>query len=220
MTKASTNVRIDIVSDVVCPWCVIGFKQLLRALVRLGDEVEVELHWHPFELNPQMPPEGQDLREHIGEKYGTTPGQSQAARMRLTEIAESLGVEFRFHEGMRIHNTFRAHQLLHWAGEQGKQTELEQALFESYFTRQENVDDEQVLVAAAGRAGLDEKEAGAVLNDGRYADTVRDLQRSWLSKGIHAVPSFILNQRYLIPGAQDPEVFVAALNKLPDEEAA
>jgi predicted DsbA family dithiol-disulfide isomerase len=220
MTKASTNVRIDIVSDVVCPWCVIGFKQLQQALVRLGDEVEVELHWHPFELNPQMPPEGQDLREHIGEKYGTTPGQSQAARTRLTEIAESLGVEFRFHEGMRIHNTFRAHQLLHWAGEQGKQTELELALFESYFTRQENVDDEEVLLAAAGRAGLDEKEAKAVLNDRRYVDTVREQQRFWLSKGIHAVPSFILNRRYLIPGAQEPDVFVAALNKLLDEEAA
>jgi predicted DsbA family dithiol-disulfide isomerase len=220
VTRSVPTLRIDIVSDVVCPWCVIGFKQLQRALVELGDEVEVEIHWHPFELNPQMPPEGQDLREHIGQKYGTTHEQSHAARMRLTEIAESLGVEFRFYEGMRIHNTFKAHQLLHWAGEQGKQTELELALFESYFTRQENVDDGEVLVAAAGRAGLNEKEAGAVLNDGRYVDTVREQQRFWLSNGIHAVPSFILNQRYLIPGAQDPEVFVAALSKLLDEEAA
>jgi predicted DsbA family dithiol-disulfide isomerase len=213
-------VRIDIVSDVVCPWCIIGFKQLQRALMELGDEVEVELHWHPFELNPQMPPEGQDLREHIGQKYGTTPEQSQAARMRLTQIAESLGIEFRFYEGMRIYNTFRAHQLLHWAGEQGKQTELEMALFESYFSRQENVGDEEVLAAVAGHAGLGEDEARAVLNDGRYVDTVRDQQRFWLSKGIHAVPSFIFNQRYLIPGAQDPEVFAAALNKLLGEEAA
>jgi predicted DsbA family dithiol-disulfide isomerase len=220
VTRSVPTLRIDIVSDVVCPWCVIGFKQLQRALVELGDEVEVEIHWHPFELNPQMPPEGQDLREHIGQKYGTTHEQSHAARMRLTEIAESLGVEFRFYEGMRIHNTFKAHQLLHWAGEQGKQTELELALFESCFTRQENVDDGEVLVAAAGRAGLNEKEAGAVLNDGRYVDTVREQQRFWLSNGIHAVPSFILNQRYLIPGAQDPEVFVAALSKLLDEEAA
>jgi predicted DsbA family dithiol-disulfide isomerase len=219
-TRSVPTLRIDIVSDVVCPWCVIGFKQLQRALEQLRDDVEVELHWHPFELNPQMPPEGQDLQEHIGEKYGTTPEQSHAARMRLTEIAESLGVEFRFYEGMRIHNTFRAHQLLHWAGDQGKQTELEQALFESYFTRQENVDDEQVLVTAAGRAGLDEKEAGAALNDKRYVDTVREQQRFWLSRGIHAVPSFILDRRYLIPGAQNPDVFVAALRKLLDEKAA
>ena len=220
MTESSATVRIDIVSDVVCPWCIIGFKQLQRALVGLGDEVEAELHWHPFELNPQMPPEGQDLREHIGEKYSTTPGQSHAARMRLTEIAESLGVEFRFYEGMRIHNTFRAHQLLHWAGEQGKQTELELALFESYFSREENVDDLDVLVAAAGRAGLDEEQARAVVTDGRYAEAMREEQRFWLSKGIHAVPSFILDQRYLIPGAQDPEVFVTALRRLLEEKAA
>ena len=108
MTSTSKSIRIDIVSDVVCPWCVIGFKQFQRALTQLADEVDVDLHWHPFELNPQMPPEGQDLREHIGQKYGTTPAQSDAARMRLTQVAESLGVEFRFYEGMRIYNTFRA----------------------------------------------------------------------------------------------------------------
>ena len=113
-----------------------------------------------------------------------------------------------------------AHQLLHWAGEQGKQTELELALFESYFSREENVDDADVLVAVAGRAGLEEEEARAALNDGRYMDTVRNQQRFWLSKGIHAVPSFVLDQRYLIPGAQDSEVFVAALRRLRDEKAA
>jgi predicted DsbA family dithiol-disulfide isomerase len=215
-----TPLRIDIVSDVVCPWCIIGFTQLQRALTQLGDEVEVDLHWHPFELNPQMPAEGQELREHLAQKYGTSVAQSQAARARLTQIAESLGVEFRFYEGMRMHNTFRAHQLLHWAGEQGKQTELELALFETNFSRGENVDDPEVLAAAAGRAGLDEDGARAVLQDGPYADTVREEQRFWLSKGIHAVPSFILDGRYLIPGAQDPEVFVAALRRLLDEKAA
>ena len=215
-----TPLRIDIVSDVVCPWCIIGFTQLQRALTQLGDEVEVDLHWHPFELNPQMPAEGQELREHLAQKYGTSVAQSQAARARLTQIAESLGVEFRFYEGMRMHNTFRAHQLLHWAGEQGKQTELELALFETNFSRGENVDDAEVLAAAAGRAGLDEDGARAVLQDGPYADTVREEQRFWLSKGIHAVPSFILDGRYLIPGAQDPEVFVAALRRLLDEKAA
>ena len=220
MSTAMTPLRIDIVSDVVCPWCFIGFTQLQRALAQLGDEVEVDLHWHPFELNPQMPAEGQELREHLAQKYGTSVAQSQAARARLTQIAESLGVEFRFYEGMRMHNTFRAHQLLHWAGEQGKQTELELALFETNFSRGENVDDPEVLAAAAGRAGLDEDGARAVLQDGPYADTVREEQRFWLSKGIHAVPSFILDGRYLIPGAQDPEVFVAALRRLLDEKAA
>ena len=220
MSTATTPLRIDLVSDVVCPWCIIGFTQLQRALTQLGDEVEVDLHWHPFELNPQMPAEGQELREHLAQKYGTSVAQSQAARARLTQIAESLGVEFRFYEGMRMHNTFRAHQLLHWAGEQGKQTELELALFESNFSRGENVDDPEVLAGAAGRAGLDEDGARAVLHDGRYVDIVREEQRFWLSKGIHAVPSFILDGRYLIPGAQDPEVFVAALRRLLDEKAA
>ena len=220
MSIQTTPLRIDIVSDVVCPWCIIGFKQLQRALAELGDEVEVDLHWHPFELNPQMPPEGQELREHLAQKYGTSAAQSLAARARLTQIAESLGVEFRFYEGMRIHNTFRAHQLLHWAAEQGKQTQLELALFESYFSREENVNDPNVLTGAAGRAGLDEEEAAALLRDGRYADTVREEQRFWLSKGIQAVPSFILDQRYLVSGAQDPAVFVAALHKLLEENAA
>jgi len=220
MTEAPKSIRIDIVSDVVCPWCIIGFKQLQRALGELGDEVEADLHWHPFELNPQMPAEGQDVREHLAQKYGTTTAQSHAARTRLTQIAESLGFEFRYSDAMRICNTFRAHQLLHWAGEQGKQTDLELSLFESYFSREENVDDLDVLVAAAGRAGLDEELARAVMTDGRYADGVREEQRFWLSKGIHAVPSFILDGRYLIPGAQDPDVFVAALRRLVAEKAA
>jgi len=220
MTEAPKSIRIDIVSDVVCPWCIIGFKQLQRALGELGDEVEADLHWHPFELNPQMPPEGQDVREHLAQKYGTTTAQSHAARTRLTQIAESLGFEFRYSDAMRICNTFRAHQLLHWAGEQGKQTDLELALFDSYFSREEDVDDLDVMVAAAGRAGLDEELARAVVADGRYADAVREEQQFWLGKGINAVPSFILDGRYLIPGAQDPEIFVAALRRLVSEKAA
>lgn len=220
MAETSKSIRIDIVSDVVCPWCVIGFKQLGQALEQLGDEVDADLHWHPFELNPQMPPEGQDLREHLAQKYGTTAAQSHAARERLTGIAKSLGVEFRFYDGMRVRNTFRGHQLLHWAGEQGRQTDLELALFDSYFSREEDVDDLDVMVAAAGRAGLDEELARAVVADGRYADAVREEQQFWLGKGINAVPSFILDGRYLIPGAQDPEIFVAALRRLVSEKAA
>lgn len=220
MTDASNSIRIDIVSDVVCPWCIIGFKQLQQALAKLGDEVDVDLHWHPFELNPQMPPEGQDVREHVAQKYGSTPAQSEAVRARLSQIAGPLGFEFCFYEGMRIRNTFKAHQLLHWAGEQGKQTDLELSLFESYFSREEAVDDVDVLVTAAGRAGLDEAVARDVVTDGRYADAVREEQRFWLGKGIHAVPSFILDGRYLIPGAQDPDVFVAALRRLVSEKAA
>jgi len=220
MSAPPSKIRIDIVSDVVCPWCIIGYKQLQVALSRLNGEVDADVHWHPFELNPMMPPEGQELREHMGQKYGTNPQQSDAARARLTALGDSLGFSFSFYEGQRIYNTFLAHQLLAWAAQHRKQSSLEMALFESYFSKQENVGDEKVLASVAGRAGLDEIEAAALLEDGRYAADVREHQRFWLSKGIQAVPSFILDRRYLIPGAQDPDVFVAAFEKLTEEAAA
>jgi len=219
MTTPPAKIRIDIVSDVVCPWCVIGYKQLQEALSRLEGEVEAEIHWHPFELNPMMPPEGQELREHMGQKYGTNRQQSDAARERIAKVGNALGFSFNFYEGQRIYNTFLAHQLLKWAEQQGKQAELELALFESYFSQQENVGEAKVLAEVASRVGLDQVEAAAVIEDGRYAAEVREHQRFWLSKGIQAVPSFILDRRYLIPGAQDPDVFVAALEKLSEEEA-
>lgn len=219
MTIPPAKIRIDIVSDVVCPWCVIGYKQLQEALSRLEGAVEAELYWHPFELNPMMPPEGQELREHMGQKYGTNRQQSDAARERLAKVGDALGFSFNFYEGQRIYNTFLAHQLLKWAEQQGKQSELELALFESYFSQQQNVGEEKVLAEVASRVGLDQAEAAAVLEDGRYEAEVREHQRFWLSKGIQAVPSFILDRRYLIPGAQDPDVFVAALEKLSEEEA-
>lgn len=220
MSAAPTPIRIDIVSDVVCPWCVIGYKQLQEALRRLEGEVEAEIRWHPFELNPMMPPEGQELREHMTEKYGTNRQQSDAARSRLASVGDSLGFSFNFYEGQRIYNTFLAHQLLKWAEQEGKQSELELALFESYFSNQENVGDEATLAQVAGRVGLDEAEAAALLDDGRFARDVREHQRFWLSKGIQAVPSFVLDGRFLIPGAQNPEVFVAAIEKLTAGEAA
>ena len=220
MTTPPAKIRIDIVSDVVCPWCVIGYKQLQEALSRLEGAVEAEIHWHPFELNPMMPPEGQELREHMGQKYGTNRQQGDAARDRLGKVGDSLGFSFNFYEGQRIYNTFLAHQLLKWAEQKGKQSELELALFESYFSKQENVGDEKLLAEVAGRVGLDRAEAAAVLEDGRYAADVREHQRFWLSKGIQAVPSFILERRYLIPGAQNPDVFVAAVEKLTEDTAA
>ena len=220
MSSPPAKIRIDIVSDVVCPWCVIGYKQLQEALSRLEGAVEAEIHWHPFELNPMIPSEGQELREHMGQKYGTNRQQGDAARDRLGKVGDSLGFSFNFYEGQRIYNTFLAHQLLKWAEQKGKQSELELALFESYFSKQENVGDEKLLAEVAGRVGLDRAEAAAVLEDGRYAADVREHQRFWLSKGIQAVPSFILERRYLIPGAQNPDVFVAAVEKLTEDTAA
>lgn len=211
-------IRVDLVSDVVCPWCVVGFKQFEEALARLDGEVAVDLYWHPFELNPLMPEEGQDLREHMQQKYGSTQAQSDAGRKRLSDLGDSLGFSFNFYEGMRIYNTFRAHQLIRWAEGQGKQSDMELALFESYFSKEENVGDLETLAGVAERVGLDSDEARAALEEERFADPVREQQRFWLRQGIQAVPSFVLDRRFLIPGAQDPEVFVSALERITSGE--
>ncbi|WOJ97751.1 DsbA family oxidoreductase [Congregibacter brevis] len=207
-------------SDVVCPWCVIGYKQFEKALAALPGRFDVTVHWRPFELNPNMPAEGQDLREHIAQKYGSSAEQSQQARSRLSSIGESLGFHFDYYEGMRVVNTFRAHQLLHWAEEQGKQTELKMALFSAFFSQRQDVSDDQVLVSAAGSVGLSENDAQGVLSGGSYADAVREDQRWWLDREIHAVPAFIFNDKYSVLGAQEADTFVRVLTKLEAKAAA
>jgi predicted DsbA family dithiol-disulfide isomerase len=215
MTQQSTlPLRIDIVSDVVCPWCIIGYKQLQRALAQMEGRFTVDIHWQPFELNPQMPPRGQELREHIALKYGTTPEQSRGARSRLTELGASLGFSFDYFDGMRIYNTFLAHQLLHWAAHTGKQTELKLALFEAFFSRRENVGDPNMLALIATRAGLDQQQALEVLESGRYAREVRREQARWLDQEVHAVPMFYFNNSFPVPGAQEAQTFVRVLEKL------
>ncbi len=211
---------IDIVSDVVCPWCIIGFKQLQRALEQFGDGTQVDLHWHPFELNPQLPQEGQHLREHLSQKYGTTLEQSKAARQRLTQIGEDLGFTFRYDDEMRIYNTFQAHQLLHWADGQGQQTQLKLALFEAYFTRQEDISNRSVLLSAVERVGLDKTQAEFVLRDGRYRDTVSSSEQDWLNRGVRGVPTFIFDNQYLASGARGQDYFVTAIADLLSKKAA
>jgi predicted DsbA family dithiol-disulfide isomerase len=215
MTQAPRlDLQIDIVSDVVCPWCVVGYKQLEKALAGMSDKVRPVIRWHPFELNPNMPPEGQNLREHILQKYGGSAGQSSGARDRLTALGESLGFRFDYHDQMRMVNTFRAHQLLHWAGEKGVQTGLKMALFAAFFSDRQNVNDEKVLVAAAESVGLDGSEAAAVLADERYAVIVREEQEYWRDQDVYAVPTFFFQRKFPIPGAQEPETFVRLLEKI------
>lgn len=212
--------HVDIVSDVVCPWCIIGYKQLMKALASLPGQFDVTIRWHPFELNPGMPPQGQDLREHLVHKYGITAEQSQGARARLSALGASLGFTFDYFEGMRMVNTFRAHQLLYWAGEEGRQTTLKLALFEAFFSCREDVDDPGLLADVAARAGLDAGQASAILSDQRYAQVVREEQQYWLDKEVHAVPTFYFQQQYLIPGAQESEAFVRLLKKIQSRAAA
>ena len=198
----------------MCPWCVIGYKQFEKALAALPGRFDVTVHWRPFELNPQMPAEGQDLREHIAQKYGSTAEQSQQARARLTSIGDSLGFHFDYFDGMRVVNTFRAHQLIHWAASQGKQTELKLALFSAFFSQRQDVSDDEVLLSVAESVGLPRAEAQDVLTTGSLAQDVREDQRWWLDREIHAVPAFIFNDKYSVLGAQEADTFVKVLNKL------
>jgi predicted DsbA family dithiol-disulfide isomerase len=212
--------RVDLVSDVVCPWCVIGYLQLSKALAERAGQIDLELHWHPFELNPDMPPQGQGLREHMAQKYGASSEQSRSARSRLEEMGESLGFRFNYSDQTRMVNTFRAHQLLHWAGEKGCQTALQMSLFDAFFTQQLDVNDSQVLEACAVAVGLAGDEAAEVLDSGVYADEVRAQQQHWLGEGIHAVPCFVVDQQYMVQGAQDAAAFGRMLDKLLTQSAA
>ena len=206
--------RIDIVSDVMCPWCIIGYKQLSQALEAAG--TEHELHWHPFELNPEMPAEGQNTREHIAEKYGSTPEQSEQSRQHMTALAHDLGFDFEWTETSRMHNTFNTHQLLHWAGLQGRKHDLKMALFTAHFTEQRNLSDDAVLADVAGEIGLDRAEAAAVLEDQRFADEVRGEEQFWQQQGISGVPAVVFDRKHLVTGAQGVENYTNILAQLAD----
>jgi predicted DsbA family dithiol-disulfide isomerase len=213
-------VRIDFVSDVVCPWCVIGLKALEQALDKASDVVTADIHFQPFELNPGMPPEGQNIAEHVAQKYGADPERSRGTRDLIKNSAAALGFTINSGPDSRIWNTFDAHRLLHWAALEGKQAELKNALFEAYFTDGQNPGATDVLVAAAEKAGLDGAAAREVLTSGRYIDEVRADERFWREQGVNAVPAIVLDRKYMILGGQPPEAFERVLRKLAAEEAA
>jgi predicted DsbA family dithiol-disulfide isomerase len=204
--------KIDFVSDVACPWCAVGLNSLERALEKIGSDIPVELHFQPFELNPQMAPEGEDAAEHITRKYGLTPQQLAANRAGIRQRGADVG--FDFGDRTRIWNTFDAHRLLHWAGLEGRQRELKHALLRAYHGRGENPGARDVLLKAAEEAGLDVERAREVVDSGRYADEVRAAEHHWQALGIHAVPSVVIDDRHLIQGGQPPEVFERALREL------
>lgn len=217
------SLKIDIVSDVVCPWCIIGYKQLQKALDIVGDEVAPEITWHPFELNPQMVPEGEDITEHVARKYGASAEQSAANRSRLKDTGERLGFAFNHAPGMRIYNTFKAHQLLTWAGDtQGgeAQTRLKLALFAAYFQDNRDVSDEDVLLDVVADVGLDPEDARAVLNDPDNEAEVRAHLDHWIEQGISGVPAIIFDGKYLVPGAQEAETFVNVIRKVREKAMA
>jgi predicted DsbA family dithiol-disulfide isomerase len=206
--------KIDFVSDVSCPWCVIGLKSLEAALAKLGGDVDVDLHFQPFELNPQMGRGGQSIAEHITEKYGSTPEQLERSQEMIRTRGADLGFIFDMQKRSRIYNTFDAHRLLHWADGEGQQRALKHALFAAYFTEGRDPSDHDVLVDVAARAGLDAERARQILASDEYATEVRARERFYLDHGVHAVPAVIINERHLIEGGQPVEVFEQALRHL------
>ncbi len=214
MTK---HLKIDFVSDVSCPWCAIGLNALNQALVRVGPEVSAQIHFQPFELNPHMPAGGQDISEHISEKYGSSPQQQSAMRETIRQRGAELGFTFSMEGRSRIYNTFDAHRLLHWAeleGEVGQQAALKQALLKAYFTDGQSPESHEVLIQLAGAVGLNEARARSILAGSEFAEDVREREQLYLDAGINSVPAVIINNKHLISGGQPVEVFESALRKI------
>ncbi|MBT1451266.1 DsbA family oxidoreductase [Glaciecola sp. XM2] len=217
MSSDTQKLRIDIVSDVSCPWCIIGYKALEQALSQLTDSVKADIHWQPFELNPNMLTEGEDVDEHLMNKYRIDEKQIMANRENIHQRGLSVGYEFGHRGGGRIYNTFDAHRLLHWAAEEGKQTELKLALFDLYFKDGGNPSDHEQLVVAAGSVGLDVQRAKSILASDEYSQEVRKQQTFYQQHGISSVPAVIVNNKHLISGGQPTSVFVQALTQISQE---
>ena len=212
----TTTLKIDFVSDIACPWCAVGLFSLEKALERLQGEVAVDLHFQPFELNPDMEPGGQDLGEHLTQKYGSTAEQQAQIRQTITARGAEVGFAFAPGGRGRVYNTFDAHRLLAWAEGQGDgaQRKLKKALLAAYQGRAERIEDHGVLLAVVQEAGLDGVAAREVLESGAYADEVRAVERLYQQSGIHSVPAVIVNDQYLISGGQPAEVFEQSLRQI------
>ncbi|HTM28005.1 MAG TPA: DsbA family oxidoreductase [Rhodanobacter sp.] len=206
--------RIDFVSDVSCPWCAIGLNALEQALAKLAGEVRAEIHLQPFELNPQLPPEGEDTTAHLVRKYGSSAQQLAANREMIRERGAALGFTFNLDRRTRVYNTFDAHRLLHWAELEGRHLQLKQALLKAYFTDGEDVSAHATLVRVAGEVGLDTTRARELLASDEYANEVRTQEQFYLDHGIGSVPATIINGRHLISGGQPPEAFELALRQI------
>jgi predicted DsbA family dithiol-disulfide isomerase len=213
------TIKIDFVSDVSCPWCVIGLGNLDAALERLRGLVEADVRFQPFELNPGLPPAGEDRYDNVARKYGIGRVQAKANREKQRALAGKVGFDMVAPEDSRFYNTFDAHRLLHWAQLEGRQPALTRALLAAYHSHGQNPSDHEVLVAAAASVGLDGDAAREVLASGRYADEVRDTEQAWLKAGVTGVPAVVVDGRYLISGAQPPEAFEQVIRTVLSEAA-
>lgn len=213
----SKKIKIDIVSDVVCPWCTVGFKRLEKAITELGMEDQVEIEWQPFELNPAMPAEGQNVIEHITEKYGSTRAQQEESTQRMVEAGAELGFTFDYFEEMRMSNTFEAHILLEYAHEFGKQTELKMRLTTAFFSERKDVSKKDVLKQALLDVGLNAEEGLARLTNAEAQSEVRKKQEYWRSMGVNSVPTFVFDMKSAATGAQPVVMFKQVLTQISNE---
>lgn len=208
------TLRIDIVSDVSCPWCIIGYQALSKALDSLKGDIHADIHWQPFELNPQMPKEGQEINEYITQKYGISLQQAEQNRDAIKQRGLAEGYELGNRGGGRIYNTFDAHRLIHWAASMDKQTELKLALFDLYFKQSGNPSDHQQLLDVVELVGLDREKAKEILASNDFEGDVRDAQMHFQRQGISSVPAVIVNNKHLISGGQPADVFQQALTQI------
>lgn len=215
-----TPIKIDFISDIACPWCAVGLASLEQAIERVGDEVSVSLHFQPFELNPNMPPEGEDILEHLMRKYQIIEEKVAQNHEHIRERGAAVGFSFNMEGRKRTYNTFDAHRLLHWAAEAGDadaQRRLKWRLLSAYFSEGADPSNHEVLLSAVEQVGLDVAQATEILNTDLWRDEVRQQQQFYLSQGINSVPAVIINDRYLVQGGQPPEAFEQALRQIAAE---
>jgi predicted DsbA family dithiol-disulfide isomerase len=207
----SNKIKIDIISDVVCPWCIIGYKHLAAAITELGLQDKVAIEWQPFELNPDMPAEGEELRAHIARKYGSSKEDSDRAREYIRQAGAQYGFNFDYFDGMKIVNTFDAHVLLDYAQQIGKQTELQMRLFTAFFTEHKDIANREVLLQEAEKVGISKQQSITALNDNIIKKRVKSLEAQWQQMGVSSVPTVIFNRSSALTGAQPQETYKQVL---------
>ena len=212
-----TNLQIDIVSDIACPWCAIGYARLETAMEALKSEMDFSVEWHAFELNPDPSADGEPILPALARKYGRSEDDMRESQAQMKTIATDLGLNFEKLQERYTRNTFDAHRLVKWAEEQGKQTDMKMACFEAYFGRAENISDARVLISCAQNAGLNDSEAETVLASEQYAEAVREDEAKYQQAGVSAVPAYIINQTYLVSGAQEPETLIQAFREIAEK---
>lgn len=215
-----SNLHIDIVSDIACPWCAIGYARLEQAMASLAGELELDVEWHAFELNPNPDSQPQPILQALSRKYGRSEAEMEAAQANMIEIATGLGLNFSKMQERYTANTFNGHRLVKWAAEQGKQTAMKQALFDAYFGHAENVGETEVLLRCVESVGLDAAVARQVLESDAYVEAVRSDEERYQQAGVSSVPAFIVNDQYLISGAQEADYLVQALREIAQQNAA